>query len=90
MVRIDEDNCHMKCPDGRETCGGKLAMEVFYTGVTVKREMQKAETKEQVRVAFILTVSGKGFCQRRRPFIYQICRQSCAASEETPASNLSV
>ena len=49
----------MECPGGRETCGGKLAIEVFYTGVTVKREMQKPETKEQVRVVFILTVSGK-------------------------------
>ena len=59
IVRIKDDNCHMECPGGRETCGGKLAIEVFYTGVTVKREMQKPETKEQVRVVFILTVSGK-------------------------------
>ena len=54
MVRINDDNCHMGCPVGSETCGGKLAMEVFYTGVTVKREMQKSETMEQVRVVFIL------------------------------------
>ena len=78
----------MECPGGMETCGRKLAVEVFYTGVTVKREMQKAETKEQARVVFILTVSGKGFCQRRRPFIYEICRQSCGASNKTPVPNL--
>ena len=65
IVRIKDDNCQMECPGGRETCGGKLAIEVFYTGVTVKREMQKPETKEQVRVVFILTVSGR-FCSRHK------------------------
>ena len=44
-----------------DTCGGKLAIEVFYTGVTVNREMQKSEMKEQVRIVFILTVSVE-FC----------------------------
>ena len=58
MFRIGDDNCYMKCPGGRDTCGGKLAMDVYYTGVTVKREQPPPEVVEQVRLVFILTVSG--------------------------------
>ena len=36
-------------------------MNVFYTGVTVKKEKQAPKTVEQFRVVFILTVSGTGF-----------------------------
>ena len=36
-------------------------MNVFYTGVTVKKENQAPKIVEQVRVVFILTVSGIGF-----------------------------
>ena len=48
-----------ECPSGGELCGGKLAMTVFYTGVKVRRETHKPEVVDQVRVVFILTVSGK-------------------------------
>ena len=36
-------------------------MNVFYTGVTVKKENQAPKIVEQVRVVFILTVSGISF-----------------------------
>ena len=36
-------------------------MNFFYTGVTVKKEKQAPKIVEQVRVVFILTVSGIGF-----------------------------
>ena len=55
----------MKCPGGKDTCGGKLAMDVFFTGVTVNREVQEPETVDQVRLVFILTVSGKQSCKER-------------------------
>ena len=61
LARIGADNCQMECPIGKDKCGGKLAMNVFYTGVTVKKEKQAPKIVEQVRVVFILTVSGIGF-----------------------------
>ena len=61
MVRIDGDNCMMECPGGGDYCGGKLAMDVFFTGITVKREIQEPAIVNQVRVVFILTVSGTFF-----------------------------
>ena len=62
--RIADHNCMMECPDGRDRCGGKLAIDVFYTGVTVKREKREPETVDQVRLVFILTVSGQ-FLKRK-------------------------
>ena len=56
--KIGGDKCKMKCPDGSGTCGGKLAIDVYYTGVTVNRKGIKTETVEQVRLVFILTVAG--------------------------------
>ena len=60
-TRIGVDNCQMECPIGKDKCGGKLAMNVFYTGVSVKKEKKTPNIVEQVRVVFILTVSGTGF-----------------------------
>merc|ERR1719495_1787564 len=41
-------------------------MDVYYTGVTVKREQPPPEVVEQVRIVFILTVSGKAVRQIKR------------------------
>ena len=61
LPRTSGEACVMKCPGGKDTCGGKLAMDVFFTGVTVNREVQEPETVDQVRLVFILTVSGRQF-----------------------------
>ena len=42
--KIPDNNCKMPCPDGRDTCGGKLAIDVYYTGVTVTRVVREPES----------------------------------------------
>ena len=88
IPRIGKDKCNMKCPIGKDMCGGKLAMDIFYTGVKVKREKQVPETVDQVRVVFILTVSGKTFPAKDTSLIINFLRKGCETSEATSSSNI--
>ena len=62
----------MKCPVGRHTCGGKLALEIFFTGVTARRGEQEVASVKQVRIVFILTISGKIFFQHHVRYSHNI------------------
>ena len=71
--KIPDKHCKMPCPDRRDTCGGKLAIAVYYTGVTVTRVAREPESVTGVRLVFILTVSGRAIRQVRliyRPHHY--------------------
>ena len=50
MIRLEDSACLLPCP-GPGLCGGHEAVDVHYTGVRV--------TRDSVRIAFILTVSGE-------------------------------
>ena len=64
--RIAQDHCSLPCPLATETCGGNLAIDVFYTGVRIVRRDFQPDQVENISIAFLMTVSGRSVRQVRR------------------------
>ena len=66
--RIAQSHCSLPCPLAtNNTCGGNLAIDVFYTGVKiVRRDFEVEQVDRQVSIAFLMTVSGRSVRQVRR------------------------
>lgn len=72
-ARLPDSSCNMKCPaDPRKACGGYYTINVYQTGISkfipqVPKESPKPN-ETPVRVAYLLTLNGRGVRQVRRLF----------------------
>ena len=57
--RIDKNSCKQPCRVGKEWCGGHQAISVYNTGVVVPQRKAVKRVDKQVRIVFILTISGR-------------------------------
>ena len=64
--KIPQHHCNLPCPLSANTCGGNLAIDVFYTGIRIVRRDFQAQQVDNVSIAFMMTVSGRSVRQVRR------------------------
>ena len=86
FLRTGQEHCQINCPGGKEKCGGKMAVDIFLTGVTVRQATMKTTSASQVRIAFILTIAGQIISENI--IIKLFYRESCETSQATSSSDL--
>ncbi|XP_058802558.1 xylosyltransferase oxt isoform X3 [Phymastichus coffea] len=71
--QLPDSSCNMKCPgDAKQICGGYLTLNVFFIGIKrfkpqeARNSSLKSTDESPVKIAYLLTVNGRGSRQVRR------------------------
>ena len=66
-LKLEDSACNKPCTGNKsQTCGGYLTMNIYTSGIEPMAEPAKVDRVENVRVVFLLTVTGRAVRQVRR------------------------